>query len=87
MVKKKLSPKKITFKQAYSDYLHGKVNLKPYQKIGITMLIFVIAGFVGWVYEFIFGFFDHGCTEWYMQGGNFLPWINIYAFGALHVVP
>jgi len=78
---------KLTYKKAYQDYLEGKVKLKLYQKIGIAFLIFVIAGVVGWIYEFIFNYIDHGFTKWYMQGGNLLPWINIYAFGALLVVP
>ncbi len=50
------------------------------------MLITVFAGFFGWVYEFIFYFFDGGTDEFYMQGGNFLPWINIYAIGAVLIV-
>ena len=50
------------------------------------MLIVVIGGFFGWVYEFIFYFFDGGIKEFYMQGGNFLPWINIYAIGSLLIL-
>lgn len=50
------------------------------------MLITVFAGFFGWVYEFIFYYFDGGTGEFYMQGGNFLPWINIYAIGAVLIV-
>ena len=50
------------------------------------MLLVVFAGFFGWVYEFIFYFFDAGTGEFYMQGGNFLPWINIYAIGAVLIV-
>lgn len=50
------------------------------------MLLIVFAGFFGWMYEFIFYFFDGGAGEFYMQGGNFLPWINIYAIGAVLIV-
>lgn len=60
--------------------------LERYQKIGILLLVVVISGFFGWVYEFIFYFFDGGTGEFYMQGGNFLPWINIYAIGALLIL-
>ncbi|MBQ3440714.1 putative ABC transporter permease [Candidatus Saccharibacteria bacterium] len=56
-------------------------ELKTYQKIGIGFLIFVIAGIIGWLYEFFLAWFETG--QIYMKGGNFLPWINIYAFGAL----
>ena len=61
-------------------------SLEKYQKIGILLLVVVIAGFFGWTYEMIFYFFDGGMTGLYMQGGNFLPWINIYAIGALVIL-
>ena len=56
-------------------------ELKTYQKIGIGFLIFTIAGLIGWLYEFFLAWIETG--QIYMKGGNFLPWINIYAFGAL----
>lgn len=61
-------------------------NLAKWQWVGILMLLVVFAGFFGWVYEFIFYFFDGGTGEFYMQGGNFLPWINIYAIGAILIL-
>lgn len=45
--------------------------------------IVVFSGLFGWVYEFIFYYFNFGMDKFYWQGGNFLPWINIYAYGAL----
>ena len=62
-----------------------KPTLETYQKIGILMLVFVIAGVVGWVYEFIVAWIENGHIM--AKGGNFLPWINIYAFGALLIIP
>ena len=64
----------------------NKTKLQTHQKIGILLLVVVFAGFFGWVYEFIFYYFDGGMTDFYMQGGNFLPWINIYAIGALLII-
>lgn len=61
-------------------------KLEAWQKVGIIMLIVIIGGFFGWVYEFIFYFFDGDMKEFYMQGGNFLPWINIYAIGSLLIL-
>ena len=61
-------------------------KLLPYQQVGIILLIWVFAGFFGWIYEFIFYYFDGGTGEFYMQGGNFLPWINIYAIGAILIM-
>ena len=77
--------KALSFKKTYKTYLKTGLKLKTYQKLGIAMLIFVIAGVVGWIYEFIFARINDG--DWYMQGGNLLPWINIYAFGAFLVIP
>lgn len=60
--------------------------MKKYQKLGIVFLIVVISGFFGWLYEETFYFFNNGMDGFYMQGGNFLPWINIYAIGALLIL-
>lgn len=68
----------------YHDYLSRGVKLATWQKIGVMMLVAVIAGVVGWVYEFFVALFETG--EVYMQGGNLLPWINIYAIGAVLLV-
>ncbi len=67
-------------------FAKGTVKLKKWQWVGILMLTVVFAGFFGWVYEFIFYYFDGGTGEFYMQGGNFLPWINIYAIGAILII-
>ncbi len=78
--------KKIKLSKALRNYLNNDLKLKKWQWAGIMMLLVVFAGFFGWVYEFIFYFFDGGQGEFYMQGGNFLPWINIYAIGAVLIV-
>ena len=51
--------------------------------LGIFCLIIVISGMFGWLYEVVFYYFNSGMTEIYWRGGNFLPWINIYAMGAI----
>ena len=56
------------------------------QKVGVFCFVWVISGLFGWVYEFIFYYFNGGMKEFYMQGGNFLPWINIYAIGAFLII-
>ena len=78
--------RKKSFKDVFRKYMKGELKLARWQWVGILMLMVVFAGFLGWVYEFIFYFFDAGTGEFYMQGGNFLPWINIYAIGALLIV-
>lgn len=75
-----------SFKFVFRDYIDDKIRLERYQKIGIMFLITVVSGFVGWIYEAIFYFLNGGAEKFYMQGGNFLPWINIYAIGALLII-
>ena len=81
-----MSTNKNSLKSTFRDYMEGKIKLETYQKMGVWFLLVVFAGFFGWVYEMIFYFFDGGTGEFYMQGGNFLPWINIYAIGAVLII-
>ncbi|MBR3236654.1 putative ABC transporter permease [Candidatus Saccharibacteria bacterium] len=81
-----MGKKKNQWSKLFREYLEKGIQLKRYQKVGILFLLVVFAGFFGWVYEFILYFFDGGMKEFYMQGGNLLPWINIYAIGAVLVV-
>ncbi len=69
----------------YHEYLEENHSFDKLTLLGIFALIIVISGCFGWVYEFIFYFFNGGMKEFYWRGGNFLPWINIYATGALIV--
>ena len=50
---------------------------------GVACLVFAIAGFFGWLYEFIFYYLNSGMKTFYYRGANFFPWINIYATGSL----
>ena len=81
-----MSTNKNSLKSTFRDYMEGKIKLETYQKMGVWFLLVVFAGFFGWVYEMIFYFFDGGTGEFYMQGGNFLPWINIYAIGTVFII-
>ncbi|MBR2725415.1 putative ABC transporter permease [Candidatus Saccharibacteria bacterium] len=81
-----MSKKKTSFSEVWREYLDDKLKLEKWQKVGALLFMIVFAGFFGWTYEMIFYFFDGGTGEFYMQGGNFLPWINIYAIGAVLIV-
>lgn len=72
-------------KEIYDDYLNNKIKLDNISFLSLISFIIVISGMIGWIYEFIFYYFDQGMDKFYFQGGNFLPWINIYAYGALIV--
>ena len=73
-------------KKIYNDYLNDKIKSEKWQIIGIICLIIVMSGIFGWIYEYIFYYFNGRMTKFYMQGGNFLPWINIYAIGACMII-
>lgn len=79
--------KNLTLRKNYREYLSDKIKLQTYQKICTFFLIVITTGFIGWLHEFVFTFINEGCNKWYMQGGTLLPWINLYAMGAILVIP
>ena len=68
-----------------NNYLND-FKLEKWQIVSVLCLVFVISGFFGWIYEFIFYYFNGGMDKFYWRGGNFLPWINIYAIGAIMIL-
>lgn len=64
----------------------GWTELDRSQKIGVILLIVVLSGFVGWVWEFFLAEIEGGFHHLYIEGGNLLPWVNIYAYGALLIM-
>ena len=70
-------------KNKYQEYINRefKYDLKTW--LAIFCLIIVLSGIFGFVYEYIFYYFNSGCKTFYWRGSNFLPWINIYAIGAM----
>lgn len=70
----------------YQNYLDNKLGLKKYQKVGVLLLVVVLAGFIGWVWEFILAEIDGGFQGLFIKGGNLLPWMNIYAYGAIIIM-
>lgn len=69
----------------YKNYLTEEHSFDKTTMFGILGLIFVIAGIFGFLYEVIFYYFNSGMQQFYWRGGNFLPWINIYAIGSIVV--
>lgn len=64
-------------------YIREKHSCDLITMIGVLCLVAVISGIFGFIYEFIFYYFNGGMKEFYWRGGNFLPWINIYATGSI----
>lgn len=72
-------------KEKYKNYILKNHSFDKITMLGIICLIIIISGIFGFLYEFIFYYFNGGMKEFYWRGGNFLPWINIYAIGAVFV--
>ena len=70
-------------KKEYKNYIEKNKSFDKSTMLGIFCLIIVISGIFGFLYEFIFYYFNSGMKQFYYRGGNFLPWINIYAIGAI----
>ncbi|MBR6690507.1 MAG: putative ABC transporter permease [Bacilli bacterium] len=69
----------------YKNYINKNHTFDKKTMFGIFCLVTVIAGIFGFVYEFIFYYFNSGMQTFYWRGGNFLPWINIYAIGSIMI--
>lgn len=72
-------------KEKYLKYLNEDIKFDKETMIGIFCLLVVITGMFGFLYEFIFYYFNGGMKTFYWRGGNFLPWINIYATGSFMI--
>lgn len=72
-------------KKKYKDYINIDHKFDKITMLGIFCLLIVVAGCFGFIYEYIFYFFNGGMKEFYWRGGNFLPWINIYATGSIMI--
>ena len=72
-----------SMKEFLNKYVNENYKFDKLTMIGIISLIIVISGVFGFVYEFIFYYFNGGMNYFYYRGGNFLPWINIYAIGSI----
>lgn len=72
-------------KKYYKKYLNKQHNFDKSIFIGILCLLVVFSGIFGFLYEFVFYYFNGGMKEFFWRGGNFLPWINIYAIGAIGI--
>ena len=70
-------------KKKLEEYINKEYSFDKMTMLGIIALIVVLAGVFGWIYEFIFYYFNGGMKDFYYRGGNFLPWINIYATGSI----
>lgn len=72
-------------REHFKNYLEQDHQFDRVTLLAIFSLIIVITGVFGWLYEFIFYFLNSGMTQFYYRGGNFLPWINIYAIGSMFI--
>ena len=74
-----------SMEKRFNEYLNKDHSFDKETMLGIFCLVIVITGIFGFLYEFIFYYFNGGMKEFYWRGGNFLPWINIYATGSIMI--
>ena len=75
-----------SFWESRREFLDKKIKLERYQKNGALLLVIVLSGFAGWLWEFCLQEISGGFQGLYIKGGNLLPWINIYAYGAVLII-
>lgn len=72
-------------KEKFKNYINNDHSFDKPTMLGIFCLIIVITGVFGFLYEVVFYYFNSGMTQVFWRGGNFLPWINIYAIGSIMI--
>ncbi len=72
-------------KEKYQNYLEKNHDFDRKTMLGIICLFIVFTGIYGFLYEYIFYYFNGGMMHFYWRGGHFLPWINIYSYGSLGI--
>lgn len=73
-------------KEYLKKYRNEDTKLNKKELIIIFCLVFVVSGCFGWLYEFIFYWMNSGFKTFYLQGANYLPWINIYMYGSFLII-
>ncbi|MBR2828838.1 MAG: putative ABC transporter permease [Bacilli bacterium] len=68
------------------EYIEKDIKLSRKEWIILLCLIGVFSGVFGWLYEVLFYYLNSGMKQIYMRGGNYLPWINIYMYGAFLII-
>ena len=68
------------------EYMEKENKLSLKEMIVIICFVAVISGICGWVYEVLFYYLNSGLQTVYMRGSNYLPWINIYMYGAFLIL-
>lgn len=67
----------------YSEVI-ALTRKRPAQIVTLLMMIFTIAGIIGFIYETICGYINEG--YFFKRGTTFGPWIPIYGIGALLIL-
>lgn len=71
--------------QDYKYYLRYEYDFAPSTRLGLGLAIWVLGGFLGFVYEIIFYWANSGFKTFYWRGGTFGPWLEVYSIAALFI--
>lgn len=67
------------------DFANKEFAFEKSTKIAILFGLWAFSGIYGFIYEFIFYYFNGGMKQWYWRGGCFGPWIVIYGLGSIAI--
>lgn len=67
------------------EYINNDIKLDKSVHAGVLFALWAFSGIYGFIYEFIFYYFNGGMQKWYWRGGCFGPWIVIYGLGAIAI--
>jgi len=67
----------------YKYYLTEPYDFYRSTWFGIGLAVFTIGGFLRFLYEIIFYWFNSGRAAFYIRGNTFGPWIDVYCIAAL----
>ena len=68
-----------SMRERIKKYINNDYKFDKMQMIGIICLIIVISGIFGFLYEFIFYYFNGGMKEFYWRGGNlFVAYLYVF---------
>ncbi len=68
------------------EYINNENKLNKKEFIAVASLVAITSGIIGWIYEVLFYYLNSGFKQIYMRGANYLPWINIYMYGAFLII-
>ena len=69
----------------YKYFLREEYDFTGSTRVAIGFAVWVLGGFLGFLYEIVFYWANSGFKTFYWRGGTFGPWIEVYSIAALFI--